>query len=162
MTKTALRGLPPNFCSYCDESTSTDHWLWSVEHRRWMCRKQRSYEYERKCNQKFPEISRLNGYRYLDKKRGLENDLTLSYGRDLVSKPCFYCGITPSGGIDRKDSGIGHTVANSIPACEICNNILGDLPMVVKNMLAKGLRESRDRGYFDTWTIPIKRNRRGK
>lgn len=55
------------------------------------------------------------------KDRGLPFELTLEQVEDLVGRPCVYCGEPPRNGIDRIDSSLGYTVANSAPCCKVCN-----------------------------------------
>ena len=69
------------------------------------------------------------------KKRGYEFNLTEEEVKRIQSKPCFYCGTSPSSeakyercygtyiynGIDRVDNSIGYTKANCVPCCENCN-----------------------------------------
>ena len=186
MTKVP-RKKKPDFCSACSKKVGDDHWFWMPDSRylgggAWRCkvlkskaeeryrekvwqdpvRRERHQKYCREYHLRHPEVNRFKAYKALDKKMGRDNDLTLTYARVLMASPCSYCGITPSGGIDRKDSKLGHTVANSAPACEVCNFILGDLSLDAKLLIAEGLQKARCAGYLDDWVIPTKRNRRGR
>jgi hypothetical protein len=51
----------------------------------------------------------------------------------IVKKPCYYCNIIQdkgSNGIDRIDSAIGYTIANSVSCCQICNYMKGSLSFI--------------------------------
>lgn len=62
-------------------------------------------------------------------------DLTKEEFREIIFKPCFYCGAEPTkyfkvskangnikaNGIDRVDNSIGYTLNNVVPCCIICN-----------------------------------------
>lgn len=95
---------------------------------------------------------------YMSYKRRAE---TKGYGfslskeefKDLVDKPCFYCGSPPSrehkakgatsayicNGIDRVDNNLGYVVNNVVPCCKYCN-------------IAKG---SRDQISFIDWAHAV-------
>lgn len=40
---------------------------------------------------------------------------------EIICKPCSYCGIEKSNGIDRVNSKVGYTLSNSVPCCWRCN-----------------------------------------
>jgi hypothetical protein len=42
---------------------------------------------------------------------------------NLINKPCTYCGIESSKGIDRIDSTKSYTIENSTPCCGRCNEM---------------------------------------
>lgn len=87
------------------------------------------------------ELDRLVRQRYAQyicsaRKRGLSFYLTLKEFRDLICKPCFYCGTEKSNsarsqyfkevvltynGIDRYFPDIGYTKNNSVTCCFQCN-----------------------------------------
>lgn len=87
-----------------------------------------------------------------DKKKGLENNLTLDQTKIIISAPCYYCGKPNAGGVERIDCSLGHVIGNCIPACKECNLLLVDLPFDAKLLLRDGLRQIRERGLFDKWT----------
>jgi hypothetical protein len=62
-------------------------------------------------------------YRKIDKRVGVSCDLTGSWVlENIVSQPCFYCETTEDPrGCDRIDNTSGHTKANVVPCCRICN-----------------------------------------
>lgn len=55
--------------------------------------------------------------------RQIQWDLSREQFDAIVYQPCYYCGISYKYGvgIDRKDSSLGYTVANSLPSCTRCN-----------------------------------------
>lgn len=173
----------PVFCQHCNTAVEPEHWFWSKSSRytaggRWICRVRRKeadgryrsrvqqdpdrhkkyLEYQTAYSRKHPEVARFKAYKSGDRLAGRDNDLLRVQACALMAQPCAYCGVTPAGGLDRKDSALGHTVGNSLPACEICNFILGDLPLPVKEQLSSGLRHSRETGLLDDWVIPTKRH----
>jgi hypothetical protein len=79
-------------------------------------------------------------YRRGARKRGLVWELSGEDFDRVTSAACFYCGTPPSttavrggsrftySGIDRKDSGLGYTLDNTVPCCTICNRAKSNLP----------------------------------
>lgn len=63
--------------------------------------------------------------------RGIPWKLTLGQFASLFEKPCHYCGnpTKPSlgSGLDRKNSSLGYTRRNVVPACHICNTVKGNV-----------------------------------
>ena len=71
------------------------------------------------------------------KRRGYEYGLSFDEFKDIVSKPCYWCGIQPSmknpkgermptlpapaHGIDRIDNSIGYVYNNCVASCQTCN-----------------------------------------
>jgi hypothetical protein len=57
--------------------------------------------------------------------RTLDFGLTLDNYKDIVSKPCYYCGQTPEQangmGVDRVDNTLGYVLNNCVPCCEFDN-----------------------------------------
>jgi len=81
---------------------------------------------ERRANYVRPRMSKLrhkvNAYRYRDKLKGFDTDITLDWFLEHISgKPCIYCGDVSNIGCDRVDNSKGHTKSNCIPACPLCN-----------------------------------------
>lgn len=62
----------------------------------------------------------LARYRDFDKKRGLENDLTIDDCIRAKKSKCSYCDRSATG-FDRKNNGVGHITDNCVPACLRCN-----------------------------------------
>ena len=62
-------------------------------------------------------------------KRGIQWSLTVEEARDLLVKPCYYCGRVPAlpkpGGIDRRNHLVGYHRDNCVPCCWPCNNAKG-------------------------------------
>lgn len=59
-----------------------------------------------------------------NKKNGLESDIDLEWCKVEMRKPCTYCGLMHSSGVnglDRMDSSKGHTKENCVPCCRECN-----------------------------------------
>jgi len=74
--------------------------------------------------------------------KNIEFTLTKEEFREIVLKPCHYCGVESSSrtmakptangafvsnGIDRIDSSLGYIKGNCLPCCTICNWMKGDL-----------------------------------
>jgi len=82
---------------------------------------------------KFNQLVR--SYKGTAKKRNLNFELKEIQIKDIVSKPCHYCGYYPKdsrdkncykyidtyNGIDRIDNSLGYNVQNCVPCCEHCN-----------------------------------------
>ncbi|ABT15146.1 hypothetical protein PBCVNY2B_767L [Paramecium bursaria Chlorella virus NY2B] len=60
------------------------------------------------------------------KQQNIIYEMSPKYAFELMSKNCFYCGDICLG-IDRLDSGKGHTVENCVGCCESCNSSKGAL-----------------------------------
>ena len=70
-------------------------------------------------------------------KRGLVWELSKREFEQLIQMECDLCGVsasdsegmkhkTPFNGIDRRDSDLGYTLANSVPCCWDCNRMKGE------------------------------------
>ena len=82
-----------------------------------------------------------NSYKKSAKLRGYNFELTKEQFKDIVVKPCIYCGgeLTQvkrkdyaNGsfrytGIDRYDNSRGYTLENSVPCCKKCNRMKTDM-----------------------------------
>lgn len=98
---------------------------------------------------------RWKGYRYFDRKFGNgEPSLEWLEAHELMLKPCSYCGLGESGGLDRRDNARPHTKDNVVPCCVSCNLILTDMIPELKDTMASSLREAREKGLFGQWTHP--------
>lgn len=66
---------------------------------------------------------RVMSYKAIDKKKGLDFDLTIEwYKENIEGKPCYYCDDSESSiGCDRIDNQKGHTKLNVVPCCKLCN-----------------------------------------
>jgi hypothetical protein len=86
-------------------------------------------------------IRMLQHYRSGAKRRGYSFDLTEEDFKQLIQKPCHYCGSPPNGGyskgdflvngIDRVNNSLGYTLDNSVPCCSLCNSMKSTLPVDV-------------------------------
>lgn len=70
---------------------------------------------------------RYRTLRYTAKYRGIPCDLPFEVYSGIVAMPCDYCekptGFKTGSGIDRKDSRLGYTIANSVSCCSSCNRV---------------------------------------
>lgn len=57
-------------------------------------------------------------------------NITLEFFKDIIKKPCYYCGSLAYTlfekkysymGVDRKNDNIGYEESNCVPCCKICN-----------------------------------------
>lgn len=177
------RPAPRGACSYCEETVPADHWRWARAARykaggKWICSVRKADSHRRRMQrirsdpQRLaehraraaqyaklkPHWRRYKAYRSADSRHGRPS-IEWVDAAPLMESPCRYCGLTPSGGLDRIDNTAGHERTNVVPCCMTCNGILGDLPEEVKNLLASGLRKARERGHLDNWIIPQLRHR---
>jgi hypothetical protein len=91
----------------------------------------RTQRYNKKHPQKLKEYNRKYGlslegswrcYVGSAKRRGYEYLISLEDFKNIVSKPCIYCGENEKRiGIDRIDNLKGYTKENSAPCCKLCN-----------------------------------------
>lgn len=70
---------------------------------------------------KFEHGATFNHYKGRARQRKLAFELSREQFLGLLLSPCHYCGSTLDVGVDRKDTFVGYTVSNSVPACRICN-----------------------------------------
>lgn len=72
---------------------------------------------------------RYNFSKQKAKKQNKEFTLTLEQYEQLLSKPCYYDGVSLLGeygvGLDRIDNNKGYTLENVLPCCGNCNKIRG-------------------------------------
>lgn len=66
-------------------------------------------------------VGAVKRYRSSAARRGRSWSLTDEQAMYLFAQPCAYCGVSPSGGIDRRKNEYGYTVSNSLPCCSSCN-----------------------------------------
>ncbi len=86
--------------------------------------------------------SKYATYKYHAKVRGYSFELTKDEFREIITKPCIYCGSDkPSThrsvqykggsfrytGIDRKDNTAGYMVENCVPCCGRCNSMKNNM-----------------------------------
>ena len=77
----------------------------------------------------------MSGIKSSARHRGYEFKLSKEKMREIMKKPCIYCGVLPGtirtagkhngsyiyNGIDRIDNSKGYIVDNCVPCCKICN-----------------------------------------
>jgi hypothetical protein len=92
-----------------------------------------------------------------DRKRGLNNNLTLQDVSDFLSRGCFYCGATDLRmTLDRVDNQQGHLIGNVVPACIRCNYTRRDMPYEAWLVVAQGMKNAREQNLFGSWVGRIK------
>ena len=120
----------------------------------------RRYRQKRRLDPERRKNVVIKDCRKSDKKRGLNNDLDLSFVECELAKGCQYCGEdrTLQLGLDRIDNFKGHTKSNVICACEKCNYFRRNMPFEVFQRFAPILREVREEGLLEDWSpCPSKR-----
>lgn len=76
----------------------------------------------------------------------------------MIQEPCVYCGedqIRMT--VDRIDNEVGHVKGNIVSACERCNYARRDMPYQAWQVVAKAMKEAREKGLFGSWTGGIHR-----
>lgn len=154
----------PKYCYWCLIEVTSDHWVknYNVRNKNgfsWLCRvrknsrnvnyyatrtdeqKQNRSEADKARYLKNPEYIRWKAYRSCDAKMYGGETIAFDKALKLMSEPCFFCSKPYSGGLDRKDSRLGHTETNVVGCCPVCNNIISDLPWEAKLCLKDGLRK---------------------
>ena len=87
-----------------------------------------------------------------DRKKGLDNDLTYEFVREMILRPCSYCGDTESRmTLDRIDNDLGHLQSNVVPSCYRCNFIRRDIPYEAWIVIAPGVKAAREGALFGAW-----------
>jgi hypothetical protein len=94
-----------------------------------------------------------------DKKRYLDNDLTIEFTEDLIALGCSYCGNTERMTLDRIDNAIGHTKNNVVASCYRCNMIRGNMPYQAWMNIVPAIRNTFEKGLFQGWNSGIWRAR---
>ena len=74
--------------------------------------------------------SKFSKIMYDANRRGITFSLPFNRYKELLKKPCFYCG-SDKVGIDRLENHIGYTVHNSVPCCKKCNRMKSDFTLSV-------------------------------
>lgn len=119
-------------------------------------RLQKRNNYSQQYRAANPAISFLRDSKSSDKKKSRQNDLDINIVKDLLSKPCSYCGETKLRiTLDRIDNSIGHLKSNVVPACIRCNYTRRDMPYEAWLYLTESMRKAREAGAFDNWTGSI-------
>ena len=87
-----------------------------------------------------------------DRKRGMVNDMTRPFIKDLIKDGCLYCGDTTIRmTLDRIDNSNGHIKTNVVPACLRCNLLRRDMPYAAWLILVPKVRQAREQGAFGAW-----------
>lgn len=88
----------------------------------------------------------LRNYQMLDKKKGIDCDLSLEFVQCLISLPCYYCGETERIGLDRIDNSKGHMKNNVVPCCPECNKARSNFftQEEMKNEIGPAIRRVRE------------------
>lgn len=107
---------------------------------------------------------KMRAYQSVDRRLGRKSITRQECIELLHDASCFYCGCDDLNqlGLDRIDNALGHEVANVVPCCSKCNNILGDIPYAAKLKLKDGLRAIAEEGLLADWTIPTVRRKESK
>ena len=88
-----------------------------------------------------------------DHRAGRETDLDRDFIAGAITQECSYCGETEIRmTLDRIDNDKGHTKDNVVPACIRCNYTRKNMPHEAWLLVAKGMREAREKGLFGSWT----------
>lgn len=86
-----------------------------------------------------------------DKKLGWTNDLTIEFVKELFTHNCFYCGSFEKMSLDRIDNSKPHNQDNVVGSCVNCNLTRGSMPYIAWLVVAKGMREAREKGLLNGW-----------
>ena len=78
------------------------------------------------------------GYKRHAEAKGREFSLTYEQVKEIIEKPCTYCGVSHSNkkrdyvynGMDRYDNAKGYIYGNVLPCCIICNRAKGNMQPV--------------------------------
>jgi len=93
-----------------------------------------------------------------DRKRDHDTDIDLEYVREVITRPCDYCGDDNlRKTLDRIDNEIGHVRRNLVVACERCNYVRRDMPYEAWLLIAAAMRDARARDLFGKWIGGIHR-----
>lgn len=88
-----------------------------------------------------------------DRRHGRTFGLSPETVSALIARGCVYCGEAEVRmTLDRIDNDKGHTEDNVVPACIRCNYTRRSMPYEAWLVVAKGMREARERGLFGEWT----------
>lgn len=63
----------------------------------------------------------LSDYTKGARRRNLKFQLSNEDFKQIVSRPCHYCGLPQASGIDRKDNSLGYVLNNVVASCATCN-----------------------------------------
>lgn len=85
-------------------------------------------------------------------KRGERLEVSKEDIKEMVEKPCEYCGYTGDRmGVDRKENDIGYLRSNLVPCCIRCNALKRDMPFAAWKSLVPAVRAAVVQGLFGDW-----------
>lgn len=92
--------------------------------------------------------------RATDKKRGLNNNLTIEWVQSEFKKGCNYCLRAENEckmSLDRLDNSIGHIMSNVVPCCNFCNYLKRDMPYEAWKFLTPHIKAAIELNLFKDW-----------
>jgi hypothetical protein len=91
--------------------------------------------------------------RKASRHRGLECDLTKEAVKELILRPCEYCGEDDPAaiGLDRAENSVGYVLSNVVPCCIRCNALKRDMPLQAWLQIAPTVKSVRLLGLFGEW-----------
>ena len=75
------------------------------------------------------QLERESEYKSNARRKRVPWNLSREQFRALINAPCWYCGKSPAGGVDRTENALGYTMANAVPCCSTCNYAKRDMPL---------------------------------
>jgi hypothetical protein len=110
-------------CKNCDHKIGKEYYMKNID-------KVKLYEKEYSSKMENKAKKRFGSYKLTHKKKFNEDiPITLDDVKNIVQRPCFYCGSidNPCNGIDRLNNSIGYEKDNIVPCCRKCNTMKMDL-----------------------------------
>jgi hypothetical protein len=118
------------------------------------------HDKEARMRSERPHMAIVHDSKRRDKENQLENDLTHEFVLSAIKDGCRYCGENSIRmTLDRIDNSRGHLQSNVVPACIRCNLIRKHMPYEAWLVVAKGVREAKELGLFQTWHIRFERRK---
>ncbi len=87
------------------------------------------------------ECAVVEDARRSDQKAGRPgNDLTVEFAREMLTKPCSYCGdpAPKKMTLDRVDNRLAHTQSNVVTSCVRCNIVRGTMQLIAWRQEVRG------------------------
>jgi hypothetical protein len=113
----------------------------------------RQFKYNRSI--KGRAVFLASAYRQIDKAKGQVCDIDYRYMlKHVFTGKCVYCGTTEQLGCDRLNNALGHTKANTVPACRDCNIMRGDR-FTHEEMLVIGIAVAAVKAARPTGNLPM-------
>jgi hypothetical protein len=145
-----------SYCKKCHNKKNKESL--SSERRRETRKRKSARRYEKLNilieNGSIPHLARriLQDCKNSDKRHGRITDLDFAYIQEAIEHPCVYCGeMNYRRSLDRIDNALGHTKENVVTACVRCNLTRSTMPYEAWLIVAKGMREAREKGLFNDW-----------